>query len=121
MALRNSFKRLPLGIASTPARSLSTATARPLVFGASQQRLSAAPRYFSTTQRVALEASAVVGDGGNTEPPEHGINVDKSMRMDSSVFFLPSLPSASRRMGRKAVLRGSCGQLDRMRTAGKPS
>lgn len=90
MALRTSFKRLPLGVSSPlVARSLATSTAaaavRPSAFAAART----APRFFSTTKRVALEASAVVGDGGNTEPPEHGINVDKSMRMDALVFISP--------------------------------
>lgn len=89
MALRTSFKRLPLSVSSPlVARSLTTSTAAAAVRPSAFAAAGVAPRFFSTTKRVALEASAVVGDGGNTEPPEHGINVDKSMRMDALVLFL---------------------------------
>lgn len=92
----------PSASRSLTARALTTATAtatggRPLASAlARAQSGPATPRFLSTTPRVRLEASAPLGDGGNTEPPEHGINVDKSMRMDACVgfyFFLLLFPS----------------------------
>lgn len=90
MALRTSLNRLALSpstVALSPAlgRSLTT---RPISIGQKGASVfTQTPRFFSTTPRIRLEASLRVGDGGNTEPPEHGINVDKSMRMDRSVAF----------------------------------
>jgi len=86
-ALRTTLRRLPL---SSPLRSaipasrpLSTLSTRAFTPVPSKYTGLGAFRSLSSTAAIRLEASSPLGDGGNTEPPEHGINVDKNTRMDS--------------------------------------
>ncbi|ORY27202.1 putative oxidoreductase C terminal-domain-containing protein [Naematelia encephala] len=80
-ALRPTFLRSAPRLASRPLSTLSIARPAPL------PRLTAPTtglRYLQTSQPALIGASKAVGDGGNEEAPHSGINVDKSIRMDTA-------------------------------------
>lgn len=74
---------------SLQSRALSSVTPslRPTAFksvsAASTRQVPTLARFLNTSQPVSLEASAIVGDGGNEEAPHHGINVDRKTSMDA--------------------------------------
>lgn len=105
-AFRTSLRRLPGALPTrgltTSARFTPTAALKPVAF--------MAQRSFARSAIAALNQSSPVGDGGLTEPPEHGINVDKPIRMDTSVPFFMLSSIARRWMSEEGemLLRSDC-------------
>ncbi|KAI9638083.1 uncharacterized protein MKK02DRAFT_42470 [Dioszegia hungarica] len=109
-ALRTSLRRMPISSAlrsstsTTPfARSLSTLPARPLASVPSKYTGLGAFRSLNSTPPAQLEPSAPVADGGATDPPESGINVDKSTRMDTLVLSLCQVKGSAKCAGEELL------------------
>lgn len=74
--------RLPATFSSRPLSTLSVRPIRTLPLCA-KTNLSFNSRSLNTSSIAGLEASQRLGDGGTEEAPHTGINVDKSIRMDT--------------------------------------
>ncbi|WRT67235.1 uncharacterized protein IL334_004201 [Kwoniella shivajii] len=72
----HALPRLPLS------RPLSTFSSRPIALP-TLAKSSYGVRNLTTTRPLQLESSRAVGDGGVEEAPHSGINVDRSIRMDT--------------------------------------